>query len=639
MKLFALGALLIGIASANPLTITITGAASGTLGSTRFTNATFKFVMTADTGTLVLPTCCPGDIETAAGSATTFAITGAGSGMLTDNQVVFIDPSGTAGLAHANDGDMIDLDNAAFAGYGLTKSLGPVTGTPFIGRNPIFGTNNGALTITSASTVTFTFVVTTPVGPTITKVTDDYGVGSTLTAGMPIMITGTGFGDDPNNLPTVQINNETALYFSSNGGTQIIAFLPSDLQPGAANLTVSAAGATSAAFPVTIAAVAPVLAVSNPFQDASGNPITSTNLASAGMQVTALALGLGPTNPILPPNTNITAKTPTTMPVTVMIGNKMVTADFAGYRVGSVAGFYVVQFTVPADVAMGPQPVTITVGGVTSNSETLNVGPPIPIINAIVNGATFKAGASGNSFVSLFGSNFGTDNTDGNIFPAMSFKGLSVLVNGNPIPLYVVVGSPGQINVVLPSELPATGTAQVQVKTANGTSPEFDLTLSPTSVGIFRITDPSKPTRVNGAVLFSNTAWKVMPLSMAKALGFPDCSTVTTASICGKPAKARDQIEIYVTGLGKATPNGDPNGKVLPTGSLAPTDGSVLYKTVETPAVKIGGVPATVSFSGIAPGNNGQYQINVQVPNGVTPGDDVTLEITMQIGRASCRER
>jgi len=43
-------------------------------------------------------------------------------------------------------------------------------------------------------------------------------------------------------------------------------------------------------------------------------------------------------------------------------------------------------------------------------------------------------------------------------------------------------------------------------------------------------------------------------------------------------------------------------------------------------------VPATVSFSGIAPGNNGQYQINVQVPNGVTPGDDVTLEITMPDG-------
>jgi hypothetical protein len=42
---------------------------------------------------------------------------------------------------------------------------------------------------------------------------------------------------------------------------------------------------------------------------------------------------------------------------------------------------------------------------------------------------------------------------------------------------------------------------------------------------------------------FTNTAWKVMPLSMAAALGFPSCSSVTTASVCGKPAKAKDQIE------------------------------------------------------------------------------------------------
>jgi uncharacterized protein (TIGR03437 family) len=121
-------------------------------------------------------------------------------------------------------------------------------------------------------------------------------------------------------------------------------------------------------------------------------------------------------------------------------------------------------------------------------------------------------------------------------------------------------------------------------------------------------------------------------LSMAAALGFPSCASVTTASVCGKPAKVGDQIQIYLTGLGEATPNGDPKGNVLATGSLAPTDGSVLYKTVETPVVKIGGVPAVVEFSGIAPGNAGQYQINIAVPDGVKPGDDVTVEVTMPDG-------
>jgi uncharacterized protein (TIGR03437 family) len=348
-----------------------------------------------------------------------------------------------------------------------------------------------------------------------------------------------------------------------------------------------------------------------------------------------LAIGLGTTNPPQVTGTKATAQAPTTQPVQVMVGSKMVTPDYAGLFVGGTPGVYQVSFKVPVDAAMGNQTVTISVGGLTSNSQTLVVAPPVPVINAIVNGATFKAGANpaaANSFVSLFGTDFGTENTTGNIFPATTFNGVSVLVNGAAIPLYFVVGTGGQINIVLPSELGSSGSATVEVKTADGTSAPFTLQLAADSVGIFRIADPSKASRENGAVLFSNTAWKVMPLSMATALGLPSCASVTTASVCGKPAKAGDQIQIYLTGLGKATPNGDPNGKVLATGTLAPTDGSVLYKTVETPVVKIGGVPAVVSFSGIAPGNAGQYQINVAVPDGVKPNDDVTLEIEMPDG-------
>jgi uncharacterized protein (TIGR03437 family) len=205
-------------------------------------------------------------------------------------------------------------------------------------------------------------------------------------------------------------------------------------------------------------------------------------------------------------------------------------------------------------------------------------------------------------------------------------------VNGGAVPLYTVAGTKGQINIVLPSELAESGTALVQVSNAQGLSAAFQLTLAADSVGVFRIADPSNPGRKNGAVLFSNSAWKVMPLSMAAALGLPDCASVTKASVCGQPAKVGDEVQIYLTGLGKATPNGDPNGKVLPTGSLAPADGGVLYETVQMPTVKIGGIPAVVSFSGIAPGNAGQYQIDVAIPEGVEPGDDVVLTVTMPDG-------
>jgi uncharacterized protein (TIGR03437 family) len=327
-----------------------------------------------------------------------------------------------------------------------------------------------------------------------------------------------------------------------------------------------------------------------------------------------------------------TVAAPTTTPVEVMAGNRLVAPDFAGRLVGSITD-YQVTFKVPPDLQPGAHPVTISVGGATSNTVTLFVGLPLAQINAIVNGATFKPGtAAPNSFVSLFGSSFGDEDTTFNIFPATAFNQVSVLVDGVKIPLYAVAGTKGQINIVLPSELAEFGIADVQVVTAQGLSAVFQLQLAPDSVGIFRIADPSNPQRRNGAVLFANTAWKVMPLSMAAALGLPSCASVTTASVCGKPAKVGDQVQIYLTGLGKATPNGDPNGKVLPTGALAPADGSVLYKTVQTPAVTIGGVSASVSFSGIAPGNAGQYQVNVSIPSGVQPGDNVPLTVTMRDG-------
>ena len=486
---------------------------------------------------------------------------------------------------------------------------------------------------------TASLAATTPV-PTVTSVFDQAAATTNLTPGMPIQVVGTGFGNSTTDSATVMIGTEAAPVLTFINSTNLIVQVPVDAAPGATTLTVTYKGQASTAFNIKLVALAPEIEPSqsqtgSSFYDTSNNPITAAHPATPGSQVYLLAIGLGTTNPAQVINTIATAQAPTTQQVQVMVGSKMVQPSYAGLFVGGTPGFYQVVFTVPVDAAMGSQSVTLSEGGLTSNSQMLVVAPPIPIINAIVNGATFQAGnnpQAANSFVSIFGQNFGSQNTASNIFPALSFDGLSVLVNGTAIPLYIVAGTGGQINIVLPSELGTSGTAAVEVMTSEGSSVPFQLPLTADSVGIFRVGDPSDPKRMNGAVLFTNTAWKVMPLSMATALGLPSCAAVTTASICGKPAKVGDQLEIYLTGLGKATPNGDPNGKVLPTGSLAPTDGSVLYKTVEPPVVKVGGVTAPVSFSGIAPGNAGQYQINIQVPSGVQPGDNVTLQVTMQDG-------
>jgi uncharacterized protein (TIGR03437 family) len=83
-------------------------------------------------------------------------------------------------------------------------------------------------------------------------------------------------------------------------------------------------------------------------------------------------------------------------------------------------------------------------------------------------------------------------------------------------------------------------------------------------------------------------------------------------------------ILIYCTGLGPVT-------NQPATGSPAPS--SPLAETTNQPTVSIGGVTATVSFSGLAPGYVGLYQVNALVPAGVAAGSAVPM--TISIGGAT----
>ena len=85
------------------------------------------------------------------------------------------------------------------------------------------------------------------------------------------------------------------------------------------------------------------------------------------------------------------------------------------------------------------------------------------------------------------------------------------------------------------------------------------------------------------------------------------------------PVHAGDVISIYCTGLGPVSPP-------QPEGAIAST--AFTSQTVTAVTATIGGVPATVQFAGLAPGYIGLYQVNVQVPTGVTPGDTVPVILT-----------
>jgi uncharacterized protein (TIGR03437 family) len=83
-------------------------------------------------------------------------------------------------------------------------------------------------------------------------------------------------------------------------------------------------------------------------------------------------------------------------------------------------------------------------------------------------------------------------------------------------------------------------------------------------------------------------------------------------------------VSIYCTGLGDVT-NRPANGAAAP--------GAPYSDTLLTPTVAVGGTPATVTYSGLAPTLVGVYQVNAFLPLGTPLGYGTTL--TLAVGGAS----
>lgn len=415
--------------------------------------------------------------------------------------------------------------------------------------------------------------------------------------------------------------------------------IPADLQPGEVDLVVQRQSVRSAAVRIQLNRHAPGLyttpegfgTIFRPL----GSAVTPQAPANPGDQLALLAVGLGPTNPAVATGATPSGQAPTTTQPAMTVGNQPATVQSAALS-ANLVGNYLVNFTVPPGVPAGNLAVRLEIGGVLSNAVPMAVAAArITSISGIVNAASFapEAVAAPGTILSVFGANFGTrDNL--NAFPQIDFDGLSVTFGASRASLFAVVASRGQINVLAPNDLPESGSVTVRVATSASTSADFPVRLVPAAPGIFRIGDPSNAARRNAAVLFANTAWLAMPGSMARALQIQEnCSgRVSPATTCGQPAAPGDLLQVFVTGLGRATPGGDPAGRPLPLGSVAPAGGNPLYRTVLSPAVTVGGVPAEIVFSGLAPGFAGLNQINIRTPASVPAGDDVAVRVSMPNG-------
>jgi uncharacterized protein (TIGR03437 family) len=245
-----------------------------------------------------------------------------------------------------------------------------------------------------------------------------------------------------------------------------------------------------------------------------------------------------------------------------------------GVRIGSGIGPYLgINVALPAPSFSGP--------GVYLN--------PAGVVNA-ASSAPFTAGIAPGDFITLYGANLapGTATAYTVPFPTtLGLDGVQVTVNGLPAPVQFV--SPGQISAIVPYAV-GSSIARIQVNNNGVLSNVVTEFVNLTAPGVFTV----PPGGLGyGAVLHG------------------DYSLVTAQS----PAQVGETVAVYLTGLGTTNP-------VIPDGSAGPASS----QTNNTIQVYIGGLQATVSYSGLAPDLAGLYQINFTVPTGVTAGDN-TLEI------------
>lgn len=229
----------------------------------------------------------------------------------------------------------------------------------------------------------------------------------------------------------------------------------------------------------------------------------------------------------------------------------------------------------------------------------VSANPTVPQVGAggVVNAASFAKGqplAPGSIF-SVFGSAMAssTPGAAASLPLPTSLAGASLVVGGITVPLYY--SSAGQINAQIPFELGANTRPQVVVRLSlpgnNAVTVPETILLDATRPGIF-LAD------AQGQGVVIDTQGRV----------------VNSAA----PAGAGDVVVVYCTGLGATNP-------AAITGRASPSDPGV---AVVQPTATIGGVSAPVQFAGLTPGLVGLYQVNVQIPAGVTPGSEVALVIT-----------
>lgn len=466
----------------------------------------------------------------------------------------------------------------------------------------------------SGNTLTLN-VGTAPTGPVITAIVGESGK-PVLCPGEVVILSGLNLGVSP----IVTVGGKTAFNINQpNNGNQMTIQIPVDAPVGANNVVLAlGTGQSSAAFAITLAQYAPAIpylgngSASTPYHQ-NGSQVTAANPAVPGESLSIPVYGLGPTNPVVPTGTaapsNPSALTVTTP--TVNIGLGQATGVVAGAQSGpnSQIGTYFVNFTVPANQVGGSYPLSVSIGGITSNLSTLVVfaGPVISNVSNAASNITAglpNAGIAQGAIFILQGTNLGPSPISIAATPfqstTLSGTSISVTVNGTTVAPLLYYTSAAQVAALLPSNTPVgTGTVTITYNSQVGLA--APITVVQSNLGIFTATTDGQ-----GAGIVTYPDYSLVSVTPAAK-----CGGVYTT--CGA-ANPGDTLTLWATGLGPV-PGGDASvGVSLPNVPLT---------------LWLGGVQATVLYQGRGC-CEGEDQINFVVPANVPLGCAVPLAV--QIG-------
>jgi len=245
-----------------------------------------------------------------------------------------------------------------------------------------------------------------------------------------------------------------------------------------------------------------------------------------------------------------------------------------------------------AIATLGPNPgtnlYTGRAGGLVVRFSDDGRAKPTVAPTGVVNAASSQLGNGivPGSYITLYGTGLSdTTAVSSSATLPLSLSSVSVSFDAPnlSVPGRIYYASPTQVNVQVPWELAGQSSVQLKVSINRSSGTVVTVPVAPVAPALF-----------------------VYGQSQAAALDENNALVGTS-----NPARRGHVVSFFANSLGAVTNQ---------PGSGNPAPSSPLATTVAVPAVTVGGIPAAVQFSGLAPGFTGLYQINVQIPANAPTG-------------------